>query len=125
MKIVTFENGKVDDLYVGKTNVKNDRVGKCKYQFDIVESPKKLTFFLWTTKKGTIEFDIFEEDNFPWLFLRRENGIVEEFVVENVQLHFENLDRGIYPLVSFHKGECWTCCIHSKGYLNTKFKEDI
>lgn len=125
MRLSTFKSGVIDDLWVEKAIVKIERTDKCRYRFGIEEASERVIFSLWTTKKGNIDFDIYGEDVFTWLSVRMENGKIEKLNAENVQLHLENLDRGVYSLSISLGKEDWGCSIRSKGYLKTKIEENV
>lgn len=59
MKVLTFNDNKlIDEIFANGAEIKFERTGSCRYQLLIEDQADKGNFSLWTTKKGQIQYSI-------------------------------------------------------------------
>jgi predicted DNA-binding transcriptional regulator len=121
MRIETFPNGEIDEIFAGTAKILIERIGEAQYSLEIIEEDVCFSFQIWTTRKGTIQFDNVENMSCGGILAsERDSKILRRFESDVEEIHLENLTRGSYSL-AFSSGEKnWGCTIRSHGYVKIK-----
>lgn len=119
MQLRLFESGIIDEVYVSQCSLEISKSGGARYSFSL-SCDSNISFDLWTTKIGHVDFNVQDIVRPIWVDIQTENDHLLHLKAENCSFHMEHCDRGLYYMELSKEGDSIKVLISTKGYIKTR-----